>query len=653
MLENLKSTYIFNIIINLLLNKRKLNIFRYNKFFQNKIEININNYLYEFIENNSIDINDGIFIYKKPDKEKYNNLLKRIKNKKSNKKLNYLLKENIIKYIAMRDDFNLSINHIFFIEILKEKILLGKKQLKIILEFGDDFSQNNIVNLISQKSNKINDYIEEYIEFHNDIIKKLEFLYNCNIPIKSLAFNGFYDMSYFCIKYKADKIEYKSNQTDEEKNILINYKLKRGEIVNKILEKNCKYITEMKYITFEKYTSNKNKPIFPLLGVDKFENLSHLDLNILFDDRIKKELIFNFTDKIYNLKELNIKGSIVNSYDTENYILSLYLPKNILDKLEILEIENVNWFVHDDESFDFININKLHIKNCLLAKKYNIQKKYFFEELLKGNIKWKKLKELNIEIMFEIIPKLKEEYINKEIINFIQVSNKRENYEKSTSQFFPDFFKFIFNNQILYIKTKENNINIDNFIISLYDNVGCYTCEKKPIKYQKNGKCVNIEVEGILYGECFLGNYLRESALKYINLDIFNINPDLDDFTIDHLTLDQLKQIKMLSSEHFKKIKNFKTFSNNLDNLNINDLKNILNELSLREKFLEGELDNIKIYNNKGFIKENYFDNKIKSINFFAYNHEKDTIKEIIKKLEEKIKNYNKVNEKNETKVND
>ena len=109
----------------------------------------------------------------------------------------------------------------------------------------------------------------------------------------------------------------------------------------------------------------------------------------------------------------------------------------------------------------------------------------------------------------------------------------------------------------------------------------------------------------------------------------------------------------MLSSEHFKKIKNFETFSNNLGNLNINDLKNKLNELSLREKFLEGELDNIKIYNNKDFIKENYFDNKIKSINFFAYNHEKDTIKEIIKKLEKKIKNYNKVNEKNETKVND
>ena len=132
----------------------------------------------------------------------------------------------------MRDDFNLSINHIFFIEILKEKILLGKKQLKIILEFEDDFSQNNIVNLISQKSNKINDYIEEYIEFHNDIIKKLEFLYNCNIPIKSLAFSGFHDMSYFCIDYKNDTIEYKSNQTDEEKNILINYKLKKGEIIN-------------------------------------------------------------------------------------------------------------------------------------------------------------------------------------------------------------------------------------------------------------------------------------------------------------------------------------------------------------------------------------------------------------------------------------
>ena len=84
MLENIKSIYIFYTILELLLNKRKLNIFRYNKSFQNKIEININDYLYEFIENNSIDINNNIFIDREPNKNKYNNLYKKIKIKKSN-----------------------------------------------------------------------------------------------------------------------------------------------------------------------------------------------------------------------------------------------------------------------------------------------------------------------------------------------------------------------------------------------------------------------------------------------------------------------------------------------------------------------------------------------------------------------------------------
>ena len=52
----------------------------------------------------------------------------------------------------MKDDFILSINHLFFIEILKEKILLGKKQLKIKIEFGYHFCQGNILNLMNEKN---------------------------------------------------------------------------------------------------------------------------------------------------------------------------------------------------------------------------------------------------------------------------------------------------------------------------------------------------------------------------------------------------------------------------------------------------------------------------------------------------------------------
>ena len=246
--------------------------------------------------------------------------------------------------------------------------------------------------------------------------------------------------------------------------------------------------------------------------------------------------------------------------------------------------------------------------------------------------------------MFGIIPEFNEEYKNQEIINFIKVSNTRESYGESKSQFFQDFFEFIFNNQILFIKTKENNINIDNFIISIYDNNICPICAKNPIRYQKNGKYVNVMVDGILYGESFSAYYLREPALEYIDLDKFNINPELDSFTIDHLTIDQLKQIKILISEHFKKIENYKVFFKNLGNLNINDLENKLNELLLIEKFLNDELDNI---NKKGRIKEKYFENRLKQINEYAYRQEKDTIINIIKELKIKITNNKKVNEEN------
>ena len=53
------------------------------------------------------------------------------------------------------------------------------------------------------------------------------------------------------IDYDRDKIEYKDNQTKEE-NIIINFKLKRAELINKILEKNCKNIVYVVIISILK-----------------------------------------------------------------------------------------------------------------------------------------------------------------------------------------------------------------------------------------------------------------------------------------------------------------------------------------------------------------------------------------------------------------
>ena len=50
--------------------------------------------------------------------------------------------------------------------------------------------------------------------------------------------------------------------------------------------------------------------------------------------------------------------------------------------------------------------------------KFYIKNKYFFEEFLKGNIKWKKLKELEIQMIYGTKPEYNKEYINKDIIDF-------------------------------------------------------------------------------------------------------------------------------------------------------------------------------------------------------------------------------------------
>jgi len=90
-----------------------------------------------------------------------------------------------------------------------------------------------------------------------------------------------------------------------------------------------------------------------------------------------------------------------------------------LDNLEILELKEINWFVQDNESFHFININKLYIVYTMSFNwKFHIKSKYFFEEFLKGNIKWKKLKELEIQMIYGTKPEYNKEYINKDIIDF-------------------------------------------------------------------------------------------------------------------------------------------------------------------------------------------------------------------------------------------
>ena len=119
----------------------------------------------------------------------------------------------------------------------------------------------------------------------------------------------------------------------------------------------------------------------------------------------------------------------------------------------------------------------------------------------------------------------------------------------------------------MYIKTNKNNKNIEEFKIKIYDNNKCGTCHIDTIIYEKRGKNVNITMGRRLYGIPVINYFgLQESPLKYINLDNIIIDPFLDSFTIDHHTINELKEIKNFISEQHKKIKNFKTYYDDIKN---------------------------------------------------------------------------------------
>lgn len=177
--------------------------------------------------------------------------------------------------------------------------------------------------------------------------------------------------------------------------------------------------------------------------------------------------------------------------------LSVYIKKEILDKLETLKIKKVRWFVLNNEYFHFKNLRNVNIEFFQWNNIININsKKYFHEEFLNGNISWEKLERLKINIPFDY-ERINKSYKNKQIRDFINIANLREMYD-SSDEFYQEFFKYIFKNQILYIETNKENKTIDDFIIKIHDDYGNNCSGYKPtIKYEKKLKIVNISEDYI------------------------------------------------------------------------------------------------------------------------------------------------------------
>ena len=197
-------------------------------------------------------------------------IFKELKKYTSKNISNDILKKNLIHYCAKKNDFILSLENIFFNEIFNEKIILNQKS-KIKIEFREYLSQNNIIYLINERKPyvEIENYLNERVKKYNLLIKKLELLLNTELFIEEIFFDLYYQINNetFSIDKNKDIIEYKENLTDKEKNILINFKLKRAELINKILEKNCKNIQKLEYIVLEKQNIDKSI-IYPLIDLE-------------------------------------------------------------------------------------------------------------------------------------------------------------------------------------------------------------------------------------------------------------------------------------------------------------------------------------------------------------------------------------------------
>ena len=598
-LNEIKSKFVLKIIVDHIKTRRALNIFKYSKCYQSKLEINKNSYLINFFDNIPLFIEDYICSYR----HRFAWFEELLEYTPKNISKEIIIKD-IVQYCIYKDDVILSLDNDYFYEIIKEKKALIKSKLSILINLREFLSQNDIIDMInSKKSNKdIEKYIKEKIELYNEFFKKIEILENDFIIGRiDFEFDEGDIESISTIDYDKDIIEYKDNQTEEEKNILISIKLKRAELLNKLLIKNYKNINKMKLVLLNKEINKKI--IFPLIDLNKFNNLISLDLYVLLKTN-HESFKYEFNYDIKNLRELKIGISKHNN----NYELSnLYIKKDILDKLDTLKIRYANFFVLNNEYFHFKNIKKLDVE-CIFATKneFDNNKKYFFEELLKGNIKFEKLEKLKLSIPYTQ-DKINNKYINEQIVNFIDIANLREMYDSPESEFFPKIFKFIFENQVMNLKNNnQKNINIKEFKIKLHDDyrrwVDGYTSGfLETTKYSKKDKDVKVYIRGSLYGIGRFNNWVG-APIKLINFDNIKIDQNLDSFLVDGLTIEELNIIKnyilSLDNEFKNSIREYKEIlkKSKKDN-NIKECKNRC-VTELKEK-IEKIRTNIKYNPNK------------------------------------------------------
>jgi len=172
----------------------------------------------------------------------------------------------------------------------------------------------------------------------------------------------------------------------------------------------------------------------------------------------------------------------------------------------------------------------------------------------------------------------------------------------SSQEFYQEFFKYIFKNQILYFKTNKENKAIDDFIIKIHDDYGMHDSGYKPtIKYEKKLNIVKITLEGKLYCQDVF-HCPAESPLRNINLNNAKIDEKLDGFFIDNYSLEQFKKINELifslnntfedELKEYKKLCQYREIEKELKKKSVSELNDKIENINKKIKLLSQDNSN-------------------------------------------------------------
>ena len=189
-------------------------------------------------------------------------------------------------------------------------------------------------------------YIDDYINLYN---KNRKEIIKC-LPYKDTLKNGLIiDRKKFIKRFNKLLNDYKLKNKIFSDNVLViinnlynkDYKLYLKDILEELNYKNIKYISEIKYLNFNKKTIfiNCNYTYFYITYINEFGNI---EINLYKNDFINKEILLDIL-KLINKKTIILYGK--NSQEIKNY----------------LNKKNIDYFIYEDT--DNLLINLVKIKN--------------------------------------------------------------------------------------------------------------------------------------------------------------------------------------------------------------------------------------------------------------------------------------------------